>query len=146
MLPGAISATPIPAPLQTSTPAHTLGNSTTSAPAHIPSNSLMPLAYWYGHIETRRNPLLLDRLIRNLGENIWDRLADDPPGDNISFDTLRPSIDLRVARASGTIVDTPSSFAASGGGGAEHHRQSLIKACVDAFRSTSPSSFSPPHH
>ncbi|GJE96936.1 Pre-mRNA cleavage complex II protein Clp1-domain-containing protein [Phanerochaete sordida] len=116
MIAGTISATPVSAPLQTSTPAHTLGNSVTSAPAHMMSNALVPLAYWYGHTETRRNPLLLDRLIRNLGENVWDRLAEDPQ-----------------ARASGTIVDTPSSFAASTGGG-ENHRQSLIKACVDAFR------------
>ncbi|EKM55104.1 uncharacterized protein PHACADRAFT_120096 [Phanerochaete carnosa HHB-10118-sp] len=117
MLPGTISATPIPAPIQTSTPAHTLGNSATTAPAHMASNSLLPLAYWYGHTETKRNPLLLERLIRNLGENVWDRVADDPQ-----------------ARASGTVVDTPSSFAAGSGSGAEHHRQSLIKACVDAFR------------
>lgn len=83
MLPGTVSATPVPAPLQTSTPAHTLGCSATTAPAHIPSDSLLPLAYWYGHGETKRNPLLLDRLIRNLGENVWDRLEDDPQGEAV---------------------------------------------------------------
>lgn len=83
MLPGTVSATPVPAPLQTSTPAHTLGCSATTAPAHIPSDSLLPLAYWYGHGETKRNPLLLDRLIRNLGENVWDRLEDDPQGETV---------------------------------------------------------------
>lgn len=45
------------------------------------SNSLLPLAYWYGHAEVKRNPLLLDRLIRNLGENVWDRLEDDVQGE-----------------------------------------------------------------
>lgn len=80
MLPGTVSATPIPAPLQTSTPAHTFGCAAASAPTHMQSNSLLPLAYWYGHEETKRNPLLLDRLIRNLGENISDRLEDDPQG------------------------------------------------------------------
>lgn len=41
-----------------------------------------------------------------------------------------------AGRASGIIVDTPSSFAAGPSGGSDHHRQTLIKACVDAFRST----------
>lgn len=40
----------------------------------------MPLSYWYGHAETKRNPALLDRLIRNLGENIRERDEDDPEG------------------------------------------------------------------
>ncbi|KAI0705931.1 Pre-mRNA cleavage complex II protein Clp1-domain-containing protein [Cytidiella melzeri] len=115
-LPGTISATAIPAPLQTSTPAHTLGRAATTAPTHMSSNSLSPLAYWYGHSEVKRNPLLLERLIRNLGGNVWDRLEDDTLG-----------------RASGIIIDTPSSFAANTGGNADH-RQSLIKACIDAFR------------
>ncbi|PSS31060.1 hypothetical protein PHLCEN_2v2392 [Hermanssonia centrifuga] len=115
MLPGTVSASPISAPLQTSTPAHTLGSSSTSAPTHVSSNSLLPLVYWYGHEGTKRNGLLLDRLIRNLGENVWDRLEDDPQG-----------------RASGVIVDTPASLSASGTSG--DHRQALIKACVDAFR------------
>ncbi|KAI0086409.1 Pre-mRNA cleavage complex II protein Clp1-domain-containing protein [Irpex rosettiformis] len=116
MLPGTISAAAIPAPLQTSTPAHRLGRAATTAPTHMTSNSLLPLAYWYGHAEVKRNPLLLDRLIRNLGENVWDRHEDDTQG-----------------RVSGVIIDTPSSFAANTGGNADH-RQALIKACVDAFR------------
>ena len=81
MLPGTISAVTVSAPLQTSTPAHTLGSSATLAPTHMSSNALVPLAYWYGHAETKRNPLLLDRLVRNLGENIWDRLSDDTQGN-----------------------------------------------------------------
>ena len=80
VLPGTISAAAIPAPLQTSTPAHTLGRAATTAPTHMASNSLLPLAYWYGHAEVKRNPLLLDRLIRNLGENVWDRHEDDTQG------------------------------------------------------------------
>lgn len=36
-------------------------------------------------------------------------------------------------RMSGLIIDTPSSFAS--GPGTSEHRQKLIKACVDAFRS-----------
>ncbi|PCH37779.1 hypothetical protein WOLCODRAFT_135845 [Wolfiporia cocos MD-104 SS10] len=114
--PGAISAAAISSPIQTSTPAATFGSAATSAPHHISSNSLSSLSYWYGHAEMRRNPLLMDRLIRNLGENIWERWDAD-----------------LEARASGLIVDTPSSFAANSGANSDH-RQSLIKACVDAFR------------
>ncbi|THH28918.1 hypothetical protein EUX98_g5271 [Antrodiella citrinella] len=116
MLPGTLSATPVSAPLQTSTPAHSLGSAATSAPTHMASNSLLPFGYWYGHAETKRNPLLMDRLIRNLGVNIWDRWDTDIQG-----------------RASGLILDTPSSFAANSGPNSQH-RDSLIKACVDAFR------------
>ncbi|KAI0950043.1 Cleavage polyadenylation factor subunit clp1 [Taiwanofungus camphoratus] len=114
--PGAISAATIISPLQTSTPASTLGSAATSAPTHLASNALLPLSYWYGHAETRRNALLMDRLIRNLGENVGERLDGDMEG-----------------RVSGLIVDTPSSFAASSSTGSDH-RHGLIKACVDAFR------------
>ncbi|KAG1754357.1 Pre-mRNA cleavage complex II protein Clp1-domain-containing protein [Suillus lakei] len=97
-------------------PANPLGSAATSAPTALSSNALIPLSYWYGHAETKRNPVLLDRLIRNLGENIRERDDDDPE-----------------ARVSGLIVDTPSSFASSSGS-APDNRHTLIKACVDAFR------------
>jgi polyribonucleotide 5'-hydroxyl-kinase len=95
---------------------------------HLSSNALLPLVYWYGHASTERNPLLFDRLIRNLGENIADRGDYDAEG-----------------RASGLIVDTPATFAttASKAGKATESRQSLIKACVEAFRSRI-STFAPP--
>jgi len=115
-VPGVIAAVPVSSPIQTSTPATTLGCAASSAPTHLSSNALLPLAYWYGHAETKRNPLLMDRLIRNLGENVSERWDHDVEG-----------------RASGLIVDTPSSFAASSGAQSEH-RYALIKACVDAFR------------
>ncbi|KAA1469407.1 hypothetical protein DENSPDRAFT_835025 [Dentipellis sp. KUC8613] len=111
-IPGTLSAAPITAPLTTASPASPLGTAATSAPTTLSSNALVPLVYWYGHAETRRNPLLMDRLIRNLGENIRERSELDVAG-----------------RAAGLIVDTPSSFASS-----SDHRHALIKACVDAFR------------
>jgi polyribonucleotide 5'-hydroxyl-kinase len=41
-----------------------------------------------------------------------------------------------TARASGMIIDTPSSFASSpSSSSTPDHRQTLIRACVDAFRS-----------
>jgi polyribonucleotide 5'-hydroxyl-kinase len=39
--------------------------------------------YWYGHAETKRNPLLIDRLVRNLGENIQERYDIDAEGKTI---------------------------------------------------------------
>lgn len=46
----------------------------------LTSNALLPLVYWYGHPEIKRNPLLMDRLIRNLGENMNDRFERDSEG------------------------------------------------------------------
>ncbi|KIM79603.1 hypothetical protein PILCRDRAFT_73915 [Piloderma croceum F 1598] len=115
--PGAISAAPVHSPLPTCSPANPLGSAATSAPTALSSNALLPLVYWYGHTETKRNPLLLDRLIRNLGDNVREKYDADPEG-----------------RASGIIVDTPSSFASSSSSSSSSdHRHTLIKSCVDAF-------------
>jgi len=119
-VPGTISAVSVTAPLGTASPANPLGAAATSAPTILSSNALLPLVYWYGHPEIKRNPLLMDRLIRNLGENVMERLDDDSE-----------------RRVSGIIVDTPSSFASSpssASAAAPDHRQTLIRACVDAFR------------
>ncbi|KAI0063438.1 Clp1-domain-containing protein [Artomyces pyxidatus] len=116
-VPGSISATSVSAPLTTASPANPLGSAATSAPSTLTSNALLPLVYWYGHAETKRNPLLMDRLIRNLGENVNERHDVDLEG-----------------RVAGLIVDTPSSFASSSSTSNADHRHMLIKACVDAFR------------
>jgi len=113
--PGALSVSPVHGPIPTGSPANPLGSAATTAPMTLSSNALLPLVYWYGHPEIKRNPLLMDRLIRNLGENVNDRFELDPEG-----------------QSSGIIVDTPSSFAS--GPSTSEHRQKLIKACVDAFR------------
>jgi polyribonucleotide 5'-hydroxyl-kinase len=60
----------------------------------LASNALLPLAYWYGHAETKKNPLLMDRLIRNLGDHIHDRFELDTQG----IDT--PCISLLTDNAS----------------------------------------------
>ncbi|KAI0006202.1 Pre-mRNA cleavage complex II protein Clp1-domain-containing protein [Russula compacta] len=118
-VPGSISAVPVTAPLGTASPANPLGSAATSAPTVLSSNALLPLVYWYGHPEIKRNPLLMDRLIRNLGENVMERLDAASEG-----------------RAAGIIVDTPLSFASSPSSAPATtvHRQTLIRACVDAFR------------
>ncbi|KAK0211107.1 Pre-mRNA cleavage complex II protein Clp1-domain-containing protein [Desarmillaria ectypa] len=114
--PGALSVAPVSSPLPTSSPANILGTAATSAPTSLSSNALLPLVYWYGHQETRKNTLLMDRLIRNLGENVRERQDNDPRGG-----------------AAGIIVDTPSSLG-SGPASSAEHRQRLIKACIESFR------------
>lgn len=79
-VPGAISVAPVHSPLPTCSPANPLGSAATSAPTALSSNALLPLLYWYGHVEAKRNPLLIDRLIRNLGENINDKYEVDAEG------------------------------------------------------------------
>lgn len=138
-VPGTVSAAAIRAPLPTSSPAAPLGAPATSAPMHRAAHALLPLVYWYGHASTRRNPLLLDRIIRNLGENINDRWDVDPDGESLSILDQRMVLfqGCVLGRVAGVIVDTPSSFATgkSGPGGKGEHSQMLIKACIDGFRS-----------
>jgi polyribonucleotide 5'-hydroxyl-kinase len=119
--PGTVSAAPLTAPLGTASSAGALGSAATARPVHLQSNALLPLVYWYGHSTVARNPLLLDRLIRTLGENIADRWDYDAEG-----------------RAAGMIVDTPGAFAtARPGNKGPDYRLNLLKACVEAFRSWS---------
>ncbi|KAJ4487672.1 Pre-mRNA cleavage complex II protein Clp1-domain-containing protein [Lentinula aciculospora] len=115
--PGALSAAAVHGPISTCSPANPLGSAATSAPTTLSSNAILPLVYWYGHAETKRNPSLMERLIRNLGVNVQDKFDQDPEGST-----------------AGIIIDTPSSFAASLGPGVNDHRQKLIRACIDAFR------------
>jgi len=46
----------------------------------LAANALLPLTYWYGHSDTKRNSLLMERMIRNMGENINDRFELDAEG------------------------------------------------------------------
>jgi polyribonucleotide 5'-hydroxyl-kinase len=79
-VPGSISATSLSTPLSTSTSACPLGLSASTAPTVWSSNALIPLTYWYGHTEIQRNPVLLERIIRNLGARIQERLEVDSKG------------------------------------------------------------------
>lgn len=114
--PGALSVASVHSPIPTYSAASPLGSAATSAPTALASNALLPLVYWYGHTETRRNPLLMDRLIRNMGDNIAEKY----------------DLDTEEAKVSGLVIDTPSAFGS--GAGASDHRHKLIQACVDAFR------------
>ena len=76
----------------------------------------------------------MDRLIRNLGENIRDKYENDAEGELDGGSQRSDNLEVPQGHCSGLIVDTPSSFAASSGTGSDH-RLTMIKACVDAFRS-----------
>ncbi|KAF8447839.1 hypothetical protein L210DRAFT_3715673 [Boletus edulis BED1] len=116
-IPGTISAAVVRSPIGTASPANPLGSAATSAPTALASNALIPLTYWYGNPDTKSNPQLLDRLVRNLGVHVIERHDMDPQ-----------------ARVSGLIIDTPSSFASGpSSGSSADSRHTLIKACVDAF-------------
>ncbi|KAF8511121.1 Pre-mRNA cleavage complex II protein Clp1-domain-containing protein [Hysterangium stoloniferum] len=113
--PGTISACPVNMPIPTSTPANPLGSSATSAPTALTSSALLPLVYWFGHVETRRNPKLMEKLIHTLARRISARLENDVAGS-----------------ISGLIVDTPSSFTTQASKTGEKY--AFIKLCVELFQ------------
>ena len=80
-VPGTISAAAVSSPIATASPVNPLGSSATSALTILGSNALVPLVYWYGYSDTKRNPLLLDRLIRNLGGHVFEKNDHDPEGN-----------------------------------------------------------------
>ncbi|EKM82406.1 hypothetical protein AGABI1DRAFT_104404 [Agaricus bisporus var. burnettii JB137-S8] len=115
-VPGTLSAAAVSDPIHTYSAATPLGSAATTAPMSLGSNTLFPLVYWYGHADPKRNPQLMERLIRNIGENMDERFDKNNQG-----------------KASGCIVDTPALFS-SGPASTTEARQRLIKACVDAFK------------
>ncbi|KAF8463804.1 Pre-mRNA cleavage complex II protein Clp1-domain-containing protein [Gautieria morchelliformis] len=117
-VPGTISACPVNMPIPTSSPENPLGSSATSAPTALTSSALLPLVYWFGHVEARRNPKLMDRLIQTLAKQVNARLQNDPAGS-----------------VSGLIIDTPASFAAQlNGKSGSGEKYAFIKTCVDLFK------------
>ncbi|KAG8217621.1 hypothetical protein J3R82DRAFT_5774 [Butyriboletus roseoflavus] len=119
-IPGTISAAVVRSPIGTASPANPLGSAATSAPT-APRFQCT-------------HPVDLLRLIRNLGINVVERHDVDHQGVHLPF--LPRQLDQAcIARVSGLIVDTPSSFASGpSSGSSADSRHSLVKACVDAFR------------
>ncbi|KZV85518.1 Clp1-domain-containing protein [Exidia glandulosa HHB12029] len=117
-IPGTLSACPISDPIPTSTPAHPFGTTATSAPTTTTSAALVPVTFWFGHMETKRNPKLMDRLIKRLAIGVDARIEHDP-----------------IAKISGVIIDTPANFAAAASNtGPTDVKHPMVKACVDEFR------------
>jgi len=111
-VPGTISACPITMPIPTSSPANPLGSTATTAPTALTTSALLPLVFWYGHADTKRNTQLYERLLADLGEAVRVRFKADP-----------------MTRVAGLFLDTPASFATSTG----DNKFSLVQTCVEAF-------------
>ncbi|KAJ8523094.1 hypothetical protein ONZ45_g369 [Pleurotus djamor] len=110
-IPGTISAAPINAPLMTYSPSNPLGSAATSAPMAVSSNALFPLVYWYGHATIAKNPLLMERLIRNLGQNVDDRWEVDVEV-NVILVVGHEKLNVEMQRTYGsqlTVVKIPKS-------------------------------------
>jgi polyribonucleotide 5'-hydroxyl-kinase len=79
-VPGTISACPISTSVLTTSPANHLGSTATSAPTANASSALLPMVFWFGRPEVKQNPILMERLIRNMGEHVLARHDADPNG------------------------------------------------------------------
>ncbi|KAG8887086.1 Cleavage polyadenylation factor subunit clp1 [Tulasnella sp. 332] len=114
-VPGAISASVISMPIPTSTPANPFGNTATSAPTALTSSALVPMVYWYGHPDTKRNQPMMEQALQNLATTVKERMRADA-----------------ITHNSGLYIDTPSSFTTAVRVGSEM-KYPLIEKCVEQF-------------
>ncbi|CCA66691.1 related to Pre-mRNA cleavage complex II protein Clp1 [Serendipita indica DSM 11827] len=126
--PGTLSACIVDSPLPTSSPANPLGISATSAPTALTSSKLIPLVHWYGHTDIRKNPRLVEHLIRVLNEECQERLELDVLGKFSPLFQVYSS--SPPARTSGLFIDTPANFTSIPG----EDKYSLVKTTVHAFK------------
>ncbi|QRW01531.1 mRNA cleavage and polyadenylation factor CLP1 [Ceratobasidium sp. AG-Ba] len=113
-VPGTISACPLSAAIPTCTPANPFGATATSAPTALSSSALLPVVYWFGHTDVKRNKQLMERLIHNLADSVKQKFKQD-----------------HTLNASGYIIDSPAAFAIPGP--QMENRYNFVKTCVDAF-------------
>ncbi|GJJ12565.1 hypothetical protein Clacol_006808 [Clathrus columnatus] len=132
-IPGTISATPLNMPIPTSSPAYPLGSSATSAPTAITSFALLPIVYWFGHVEMRRNLKLMEKHLHLLAGKVNARFRNDPLGCRI-FLILMLVINFRKmpGACGGLIIDTPAGYSTPSTKSGE--RYPFIRACVDHFK------------
>lgn len=90
----------------------------------------MPVVHWFGYADLRKNPPLLDRLIRVLGEEVDERFGVDELCTFVPPRRQAPLIRTCTARGSGLIIDTPGNFASAPG----NDKHLLVKTCVQAFQ------------
>ncbi|KAG9015924.1 Cleavage polyadenylation factor subunit clp1 [Tulasnella sp. 427] len=114
-MPGSLSACAISSPIPTQTPANAFGVTATTAPTALSSAALLPMAYWYGHSDPKRNQPLMEKTIQNLATAVKERMSLD-----------------EIAYYSGMFIDTPASFTTSARIGAEM-RYPFIEKCVEEF-------------
>ncbi|KAG9087418.1 Cleavage polyadenylation factor subunit clp1 [Ceratobasidium sp. 370] len=113
-IPGTISACPLSAAIPTCTPANPFGATATSAPTALSSSALLPIVYWFGHTEIKRNRQLIEKLIHNLADNVKQKFKQD-----------------HTLNASGFIIDSPAGFAVPGP--LVDNKYNFVKTCVEAF-------------
>ncbi|KAG8760525.1 Cleavage polyadenylation factor subunit clp1 [Ceratobasidium sp. 428] len=113
-IPGTVSACPLSSAIPTCTPANPFGATATSAPTALSSSALLPIVYWFGHTEIKRNRQLIERLIHNLADSVKQKFQQD-----------------HTLNASGFIIDAPAGFAVPGP--LTDNKYNFVKTCVEAF-------------
>lgn len=130
-IPGTISACPLSAAIPTCTPANPFGATATSAPTALSSSALLPIVYWFGHSEVKRNRQLIERLIRNLAVGVKEKFSQDHTRRYCGCFAPGNVLTLKLVNASGLIIDAPASFAIPGP--FADNKYNFVKTCVEAF-------------
>jgi polyribonucleotide 5'-hydroxyl-kinase len=120
------------AAIPTCTPANPFGATATSAPTALSSSALLPIVYWFGHLETKRNRQLVERIIQNLADSMKQKFRQDHTRMYLDyFRSDLPPYTCRQVNASGFIIDTPAAFAVPGL--LADNKYNFVKTCVEAF-------------
>ncbi|KAG8917639.1 Cleavage polyadenylation factor subunit clp1, partial [Tulasnella sp. 417] len=114
-MPGTVSACVVSSPLPTQTPANPFGVTSTTAPTALSSAALLPIVYWYGHSDPKRNQPVMEKSIQNLAKAVKERMSLDA-----------------ITYNSGLFIDTPATFSTSVRVGSEM-RYPFIEKCVEEF-------------
>jgi hypothetical protein len=71
----------VSSPILATSPASVLGTTATTAPITATfSPSLLPLVYWFGFEEPKKSPVLMERRVQELAEQVNQRLKYDAFG------------------------------------------------------------------
>ncbi|KZT61554.1 cleavage/polyadenylation factor ia subunit Clp1p [Calocera cornea HHB12733] len=116
-VPGTISASHLSSPVVTTTADNPYGSTATSAPGTLSSSALLPLVFWFGHVEPKQNLDYMGHLIHTLALKVEQH-----------------SQDYAEFASSGLFIDTPPAFAhPSQSSGQGTDKYALVTACVEAF-------------
>ncbi|KAG8954256.1 Cleavage polyadenylation factor subunit clp1, partial [Tulasnella sp. 424] len=114
-MPGTVSACVVSSPIPTQTPANPFGVTSTTAPTALSSAALLPIVYWYGHSDVKRNQPVMEKSIQNLAKAVKERMSLDA-----------------ITYNSGLFVDTPATFSTAVRIGTDM-RYPFIEKCVEEF-------------
>ncbi|EJU00802.1 hypothetical protein DACRYDRAFT_89724 [Dacryopinax primogenitus] len=117
-VPGTLSASHFTSPVVVTSADNPFGTTATSAPGSLSFAGLLPLVFWFGHIDPKHNLDYMRRLISALGAKVDQHYQDYPEFS-----------------ASGIFIDTPAAFAnPNQSPGQSIEKYALIGACVELFR------------